>query len=57
MSTPVFADQLDVHHHDDRVTTYTDVRYWPWPDGVTVYDRAGVEIGSHSDVLRTEVKV
>ena len=51
MSSPAFADELVVHHHDDTVTRYAGVRYWPWKDGVTVYDPDGVEIASHADVL------
>lgn len=54
MTAPTFAAVLEVHHHDDRVTQYEAVRYWPWRDGVTVYDVSGREIASHSDVLRTE---
>lgn len=51
--SPVAADLLEVHHHDDRKpTVYRNVDYWLWRDGVTVF-RDGVEIGGHDDVLRT----
>lgn len=55
MTAPVLADRLEVHHYDDRITTYPEpVTYWLWPGGVTVWDADGnVELGRHDDVLRT----
>lgn len=49
----VKTDRLVVVHHDDRVTEYGAVRYWPWPDGVTVWDGDGNELADHDDVLYT----
>jgi hypothetical protein len=43
------ADVLEVHHFDDRITWYSDVTYWPWRDGITVWDRDGREV-VHADV-------
>lgn len=46
------ASRLEVHHFDDRVTTYDGVSYCLWRDGVTVYQH-GVEIARHDDVRST----
>ena len=51
-----FADRLVVHHHNGEVSVYLRVRYWPWRDGVTVWDADGtVVVARHEDVLMTEV--
>lgn len=55
MTAPMFADRLEIQHHDDRVTVYEDVHYWPWRDGVSILAADGVELVRHEDVLHTVV--
>lgn len=48
------VDRLVVVHHDDRITEYAGVRYYPWRDGVTVWDAEdGSLVADHADVLYT----
>jgi hypothetical protein len=53
MATSMFAARLEVRHHDDRVTVYEDVHYWPGRDCVSILDASGVELERHEDVLHT----
>ncbi|GGN39207.1 hypothetical protein FHR83_006770 [Actinoplanes campanulatus] len=48
------ADLLIVRHADDTTTTYEDVRYCLWRDGVTVYQH-GEEI-HHGDVVEVRAE-
>lgn len=51
MSSPIYADVIEVQHFDGSTTTYQDARYYLYRDGVTVVDEDGAIVGKHSDVL------
>ena len=56
MITPMFADRLEIRHHDDREpTVYCDVRYWPYGGGeyVDILGPDGRVLVTHEDVLNT----
>jgi hypothetical protein len=53
--TLMSAGRLSVHHDDESVTVYVDVRYWLTGAGVTVYDGAGELVAEHGDVVYTSV--
>jgi len=57
MTTLMFADRLEVQHHDNRVTVYEWVHYWPYAAGVCVDILAadGRVLVTHDDVLNTLV--
>jgi hypothetical protein len=47
----MFAQRLEVRHHDERVTVYDEVYYWLWRDGVSILDADGQLVEKHVDVL------
>ena len=49
MSSPAPADTLTVLHHSGRETSYEQVTYWPWREGITVWDCDGKQT-DHDDV-------
>lgn len=57
MAAPMFADRLEVRHHNDRVTEYQAVYYWPYAAGdcVDILDGEGRVLVTHDDVLNTLV--
>lgn len=55
MTTPMYADRLEVVHDDDRVTVYEQVLYWPYRGCVDILDTSGAVLVSHGDVLNTLV--
>lgn len=55
VTTPMFADRLEVHHHDDQTTVYKRVYYWPYRGQLDILDEDGRVQLTHVDVLNTYV--